>query len=248
MAKLSVIIITMRYLVILALLSSCSPLYLPATRNAPLFTEQGEAQVSGYLSAAGIEAQGAYALSDHIAVTASYAYANQKKTSNTTEYTRKNSYAELGLGIYNTTRSMRWEILAGYGFGESTSSDVYYFFAPAFGQGTETVATGKLQRFFIQPSIGTNNRGTNLSFTPKISWVDFGEFTSGGVTVKPGEKASIFLEPAATLKIHLAGNLFGVFQLGLAVPMSGDPFFKYQQLQASVGIQIDTGGLRTKVY
>lgn len=69
----------MRYLIILALLSSCAPLYLPATRNAPLFTEQGEAQISGFLSAAGIEAQGAYALSDHIALTGSYAYANQKK-------------------------------------------------------------------------------------------------------------------------------------------------------------------------
>lgn len=236
--------LSMRYLIILVALSSCSPLYLPATRNAPLFTEQGEAQFSGYLSAAGIEAQGAYSLTDHIALTGSYAYASQKKTSNSTEYTRKNSYAELGLGIYNTTRSARWEVIAGYGFGESTSSDVYYFIAP----NTETVATGKLQRIFIQPSIGTNNRGTNISFTPKLSWVDFGEFTSSGVTYKPGEKAIIFLEPAATLKVHLAGNLFGMFQLGLAVPMSGDPYFKYQQLQASVGIQIDTGGLRTKVF
>lgn len=234
----------MRYLIILALLSSCAPLYLPATRNAPLFTEQGEAQISGFLSAAGIEAQGAYALSDHIALTGSYAYANQKKTSNSIEYTRKNNYAEVGLGIYNVTRSIRWEIIGGYGFGESTSSDVYYFIAP----NTETVATGKLQRFFIQPSIGTNNRGTNLSFTPKLSWVDFSEFTSSGVTYKPDEKPSIILEPAATLKVHLAGNLFGLFQLGLAVPMSGEPFFKYQSLQASVGIQIDTGGLRTKVF
>ncbi len=238
----------MRYLIVLMLLSSCAPLYLPATRNAPLFTEGGEAQLSGYLSAAGVEGQAAYALTDNIAVTGSYAYANQKKTSNGVEYTRKNSYAELGLGIYNTTRSTRWEILAGYGFGESTSSDVYYFFAPVFGQGTETVATGKLQRIFIQPSIGTNNRGTNFAFTPKVSWVDFSQFTSQGVTVKPNEGASIFLEPAVSMKFHLAGNLFCVGQLGFALPVSGGDYFKYQQLQASIGVQIDTGGLRTRVY
>jgi len=238
----------MRYLLVLVLMSACSPLYLPATRNAPLFTEGGEAQLSGYISAAGIEGQAAYSLTDNIAVIGSYAYANQKKTSNGVEYTRKNSYAEIGLGIYNTTRSTRWEILAGYGFGESTSSDVYYFFAPSFGQGKETVATGKLQRFFIQPSIGTNNRGTNFAFTPKISWVDFSEFSSQGITVKPDEKPGLFLEPAVTMKFHLTGNLFGVAQLGLAVPVSGGDYFKYQQLQASLGIQIDTGGLRTRVY
>jgi hypothetical protein len=237
----------MRYLLILALMASCSPLYLSGTRNTPLFTEGGEAQVTGYLSAAGIEAQGAYSLTDNVVITGSYGYASQKKTSNGVEYSRKNNFAELGLGIYNTTRSLRWEIIGGYAIGESTSSDVYGFFAPTFGAGTETVATGKFSRIIFQPSIGTNSRGTNLSFTPRLSWVDFSEFTSQGVTVKPGEKSVMFLEPAATLKFHLAGNIFGVFQLGLTVPMS-DAFFKYQQLQASVGLQIDTGGLRTRVY
>lgn len=239
----------MRYIIVLCLaLSACAPLYLPATRNAPLFDEQGEAQISGYLSAAGIEAQAAYSLTDNIAITGSYEYANQKKTSNGVEYERKNNYAEFGLGIYNTTRSFKWEVLGGYGFGEGTSSDVYYFFAPAFGVGTETVATGKMTRIFLQPSIGTNNRGTNLSFTPKFSWVDYSEFTSGGVTVQPTDDPVIFLEPAATVKFHLAGNLFMVGQIGLTLPLAGDPYFKYQPMSASIGIQIDTGGLGTRVY
>lgn len=235
----------MRYLLVLALFTSCTPLYLPATRNAPLFDEQGEAQVSGYLSAAGAEVQGAYALTDNIAVTGNYAYANQKKTSNGVEYTRKNGYAELGLGFYNTTRSSRWEIIGGYGFGESTSSDVYYFVTP----GVETLTTAKISRIFLQPSIGTNNRGTNFAFTPKISWVDFSDFTTQDGVVHPHtESAVLFLEPAVTMKFHLAGNIFGIAQVGVAVPISGEPYFKYQQLSASLGIQIDTGGLRTKVY
>jgi len=239
----------MRYLIVLALaLSSCAPLYLPATRNAPLFDEGGEAQFSGYLSGAGLEAQAAYALTDNIAITGSYEYASQKKTSNNVEYTRKNNYAEFGLGLYNTTRSLKWEVLAGYGFGEGTSSDVYYFFAQEFGQGAETVATGKMTRIFFQPSIGTNNRSTNLSFTPKVSWVDYSEFTSGTVTEMPTEDPIIFLEPAVTLKFHLAGNLFMVGQIGFTLPLAGEPYFKYQPLSASMGIQIDTGGLSTRVY
>jgi hypothetical protein len=111
-----------------------------------------------------------------------------------------------------------------------------------------TIATGKMRTIFLQPTIGTNNRGTNLSFTPRVSWVDFSEFNSVGVSVKPNEKASILLEPAATLKFRIKGNLFGMVQLGMAVPINGEPFFKYQALQASIGVQIDTGGLNTKVY
>lgn len=235
----------MRYVLVLALLTSCTPLYLPATRNAPLFDEQGEATLSGYFGGAGAEAQVAYSLTDNIAVIGSYAYANQKKTSNGVEYTRKNGYAEFGLGLYNTTRSSRWEIFAGYGFGESTSSDVYYFVTP----GVETVTTAKLKRIFIQPSIGTKSRGTNISFTPKISWVDFSDFTTvDGVMHPHTENAMVFLEPAATLKFHLTGNIFAIAQVGVNFSLSGEPYFKYQPLSASVGLQIDTGGLSTKVY
>ncbi len=233
----------MRYLFILALMSSCAPLYLSGTRNTPLFKEQGEAQISGYLSAAGVEGQVAYALTDNIAMIGGYSYANQKKTSNGAEYTRKNGIGEIGLGYYNRTRTSRYEIFAGYSFGEGTSSDVYYFILPV-----ETVTTAKMKRFFIQPSIGSNNRNVNLSFTPRISWVDFSDFTGGGVgPVTPNEKTALFFEPAATLKVHLTGNIFGVLQLGVTVPF-GEPYFKYQSLQGSIGLQIDTGGLSTRVY
>ncbi len=234
----------MRYMFILAFMSSCAPLYLSGTRNTPLFKEQGEAQISGYLSAAGAEAQLAYALTDNIAMIGGYAYANQKKTSNGIEYTRKNGIGEIGLGYYNRTRSSRYEIFAGYSFGEGTSSDVYYFITP----GVENVTTAKMRRIFLQPSIGTNNRNTNLSFTPRVSWVDFSDFMGGGVgPVTPSEKAALFLEPALTLKLHLTGNIFAVLQLGMTLAL-GEPYFKYQQLQGSIGLQIDTGGLNTKVY
>ncbi|MDZ4714047.1 MAG: hypothetical protein SH819_01140 [Cytophagales bacterium] len=235
----------MRYLIAFLLLTSCSPLYLPGTRNTPLFREQGEAQLSGFISGAGAEAQVAYALTDNVAVTGSFSYASQKKTN--PDYDRKNLFGEVGLGYYGRSRSVRYELFAGYGMGQSTNYDVYYFFAPFFGQQVNVEATGKVQRIFFQPSIGTNNRGTNIFFTPRISWVDFSEFTSGAISVKPAESPKLYLEPAATLKFHLAGNLYGIFQLGLTVPM-GDTFYTYQPLTASIGLQIDTGGLGTKVY
>lgn len=237
----------MRYIFLLLLAASCSPLYIPNTRNAPLFREQGEAQISAYLTSGGFDAQGAYALSDNVALIGSYSYGSQKQSnvqSNPPDYTRKNSYGEIGIGYYDRTRSSRYEIFAGYGIGEGTSSDQYSF----YGLNNIVVATGKMQRIFLQPTLGTNNRDVNFSFTPRLSYVNYSEFEASGVTMKPNKNAVIFIEPAATLKMRLAGNLFGLFQLGLTTPVSGDDFFDYQPLQVAIGLQIDTGGLRTRVY
>ena len=106
-----------------------------------------------------------------------------------------------------------------------------------------------MQRLFIQPSVGTNNRDVNLIFTPRLAWMGFSEFTRDdtGVTVKPDEKAQFFIEPAGTLKFRLTGNIHALLQLGVALPI-GDSYFDYQPLQGIVGLQIDTGGMRTRVY
>ena len=246
----------MRYICFLLLAASCSPIYIPNTTNAPLFREQGETQIGAYVSSGGLDGQLAYAITDHIGVIGNYSYWSSKKnTPNTpnsttppnTEYTHKHNYAEVGLGYFDRTRSSRFEIYAGYGVGQGTTYDQYYFFKPYYGLDA-TVSTGKMTRIFFQPTIGTNNRDVNLSFTPRLAWVNFSEFTSqAGVVVKPNEKTVMFIEPTAILKMRLAGNLHGIFQLGVTFP-SGDSFFKYQSLQAAIGIQIDTGGMRTKVY
>ncbi len=234
----------MRYIALLLLISSCSTtLYVPNTRNAPLFREQGEAQISGYLTSGGIEAQGAYALTDHVAAIGSYAFMSTKETK-PISYDRKNSYGEIGLGIFDRNRSIRYEVFGGYGMGQGTTADQYYF----YGLNNTVVATGKMQRFFLQPSIGTNNRDFNLIFTPRFSWVNYSEFTSSGVTVKPNEKIQMFIEPSLTAKFRLAGNIHGIIQLGTGVPIPSEVFFNYSTVQTSIGVQIDTGGMRTKVY
>lgn len=241
-----------KYIIVVALATSCSPLYVPSTRNVPLFREQGEFQGSVYLTT-GVDTQLAYAVTDNIAVMANGSFLSTK-ISEPEDYTRSHKYVEGGLGFYNVSKNFRTELFAGFGLGKGTSFSQYYFFTQPFSQ-KDLVATGKYNRIFIQPSIGTNNRNFNLAFTPRISLVDFTEFSSNDndpanavVTIKPNEKPRLFIEPALTGKFPLVGNLQGVFQLGLAVPLSGDVFFDYVPLQVSVGIQLNTGSLRTRVY
>ena len=246
----------MRFFVFLLLAASCAPVYVPTTRNVPLFKGAGEFQASGYLTT-GIDAQAAYALSDNIGVTGSYSWLSQSQNlpPDVVEpsFKRKNSFGEIGLGYYKSTRALRYELYGGYGIGEGTSYSNYYFFAKDFGV-KGIVATGKYQRFYIQPSIGTNNKNFNLAFSMRVSAVNFSEFTSNGfttktVTIDPNEPFHVFFEPALTGKFPLAGNLYGVFQLGLTAPIPSEVYFEYVPLQFAVGIQLKAGGsLRSRVY
>jgi len=230
--------------------TACSPLYVPNTRNVPLFREQGEFQGTIYTSN-GAELQLAYAVSDHVAVMGNASYLSRKQGDQ--DFTRKHFFAEGGIGFYNVKRNLRTELFTGYGIGSGTSFSQYGFFTQYFGQ-KDLVATAKYNRIFIQPSIGTNNRGFNIAFTPRISLVDFTEFSSSDnstqnqVTIKPDESFHLFIEPALTGKFHLVGNLQGVFQLGLTLPTPNDVYFDYVPLQFSLGLQLNTGSLRTKVY
>ncbi len=246
----------MRFIILLVLAASCAPIYVPSTRNVPLFRGAGEFQASVYQST-GNDVQLAYALTNHIGITGNYSILRQKQTlppdAAEPSFQRKNNYAEAGLGLYQSTRSMRYELYGGYGVGQGTSYSNYYFFAQDFGV-KGIVATGKYSRFYIQPSIGTNNKKFNLAFTMRVSGVEFSEFSSNGftattVTKKPNIPLHIFAEPALTGKFQLAGNLNGVFQLGINSPVPAQDDYDYVPFQFAIGVQLKMGGsLRTRVY
>jgi hypothetical protein len=243
----------MRFIFLFGLLATgCSPLYVPTTRNVPLFREQGEFQAT-VIASTGAEVQTALAITDNIAVMVNGSFLRQK-ISEPESYTRSHTFVEGGIGYYKANRRSRIEIFAGYGMGKGTSFSQYYFFT--FGQ-QDLVATGTYNRIFIQPSFGQNNRRFNLAFTPRISLVDFSEFSSSDngrfptQTIKVDdldEKPRLFIEPALTGKFPLVGNLQGMFQLGLNVKASSDLYFDYVPLQFALGIQLNTGSLRTRVY
>lgn len=230
-------------------LSSCAPAYISNTRNVPMFGEANEFAGSVAISS-GVDVQAAYSVSDHVAVMAN-ANAVIKKMSpeGKPSFNRDHFFAEGGLGYFTRTKTARFELFGGYGFGGGKSYESYYFFQT----GTENVVTkADYNRIFIQPSIGTNKKKFNIMFTARVSMVGFTKFTTDDPAAATKEFKSsgyeIMLEPSLTARAHLAGNVRGFFQLGVNRAVNSDVVFNYVPVQASLGIQIHTGQLRTRVY
>lgn len=238
-------------LLLLALLalSSCAPAYLSNSHNTPLFGEAGEFAGAVVLGA-GVEAQLAASITDHVALMAGGAMAFKQYTN--PEWSKDYLFYEGGLGYYGRTKGLRYEFFAGYGMGSGNSYESYFFFQ----SGTQAVVTnGKFQRAFFQPSFGTNNKKFNLIFTPRFSFVNFTEFSTTdpivattAQTYKPTTGYHFFFEPSVITRFHLVGNLHGFFQINLTAPVPNDADYTHLPLGAAVGIQVHTGQLRTRVY
>ena len=235
---------TLPLLILVVLAASCAPAYLPNTRNVPLFREAQEFSAAVNVSAS-LDAQAAYAVTDNIAIMGNYSFLTRQFTD--PDFQKKHNFFEGGLGFYGLTRKFRYEVFAGYGAGKSNSIDQYSFIAKQTGQQQQVEAEGTFNRFFIQPTLATNNRGFNLAFTARVSSTQFTEWVSNDIAYTPEPGGQIFLEPAITAIAPIKGNLRGFFQLGLNVGM-GDVYYDFEPLQFSLGIQLHTGSLRTRVY
>jgi len=239
----------MRLLPILlaAVVSSCAPVYLPNTRNTPLFRGAGEFQGSAWLGS-GLNGHLAYSLTNHVAVMGNVSFTSlrESRTSNNQQFnfTKSHLFYEAGLGVFGRNRGARYELFAGFGQGQGNSLANYGFFGPA-----AVVAEGNYTRIFLQPSIGTNNRKFNVAFTPRVSMINFSEFRAAdGRTHSPQEGPHLFVEPAFTTRFPLAGNLHGMVQAAVNVPVPTDVIFESPSFQLAIGVQLQLGGLRTRLY
>ena len=229
--------------------TSCAPAYISNTRNTPMFGEGNE--FAGTIAvSSGVDVQAAYSVSNHVAVMGNLNTIQKKYTTDdNTTFNRNHFFGEGAVGYFSRTKSSRFELFAGYGMGSGTSYESYYFFHT---QSKNVVTKANYSRIFIQPSIGTNNKKFNLIFTARVSMVSFGEFSTESplatpAMFKPTNGYQVMLEPSITARAHLSGNLRGFFQLGINKSLQ-DVDFNYVPVQASIGIQIHTGQLRTRVY
>ena len=235
----------MRRLMILVLLaaSACAPVYVPNVRNSPMFTKEGEFQASVQIGN-GLEAQAAYAVTGHFGVMANFAYVNTTDSEDEDDYHR-HQFFEGGVGYFldNISNDSFFEVFAGYGRGKGSTFDGFEFFGPQ-----SVAATGTYERIFLQPSVGMNKDDLHFAFAPRISVVDFLEFSNESYSAIINEKPKVFFEPAIIGKANFADNtMFAIFQAGVSLGMSQDIYFDRRTFQLSAGLGLRLGGARKLV-
>ena len=234
----------MKNFIFLALvISSCAPVYVPNARNSPLFTKAGEFQGSIQFGN-GIDAQGAIAVTNHIGLMGNFSYADNKSPDpdDIDDYHR-HKFFEGGIGYYENDGKWCYEIFAGYGKGEGSSYDTYDFFDYS---SDPLRATGKFERFFIQPAFGLNKKIMHVSFVPRITLVDFKEFSSDAAVAPyiAADDPKVFFEPAVIGRVNLMDNhMFFTFQGGLSLPIS-KTYYEYRPVYISTGIGFRIGGIK----
>ena len=231
-----------KFVLILVVATSCAPVYVPNARNSPLFTQAGEFQGSMQVGN-GLDLQGAVSITNHIGLMANYSYADRNTSTYDPDYEdnyHHHKFFEGGIGYYENDGNWCYEVFAGYGRGEGASFDEYEWWGSQTGR-----ATGKFERYFIQPAFGLNKKVMHVSFVPRISIVDFSEFTNDIVTYPIDENPSVFIEPAVIGKVNLMDNhLFFIFQAGFSFPASSSVYYDYRPFQFSTGMGFRFGGIR----
>jgi hypothetical protein len=221
-----------KFIFLVCVLSSCAPVYVPNIRNSPMFQKGGEFQAAVQVGN-GIDGQVAVSFTDHFGLIANYNYINRDKGTNDS---LRHNLLEAGLGYFTNKEDMFFEIFAGYGKGEGFSTGTIFDLQNV---------TGKYERYFIQPALGMNHKYIHVSFVPRISIVDFKEYSIGSVSYVVNEDPKVFFEPCVVMKVNTDNNrFFYTLQGGVSVSVSNDLYFDHRKYQVATGFGVRLGGVR----
>lgn len=225
----------------LVALCSCAPVYVPNLRNSPMFTKGGEFQASVQIGN-GIEGQSAFAVTDHFGVMSNYAYIDQTDSENDENYHR-HRFFEGAAGYFTNNDENFFEVFAGYGRGKASTFDGFEFFGPQ-----SVAATGRYERYFLQPAFGLNKDDMNFAFVSRVSMVDFYEFANEIGSSPVHEEPKFFFEPAIVGRANFANNnMFVTFQAGACLGMSDNVYFDRRTFQLAGGVGFRLGGVKKLV-
>jgi hypothetical protein len=221
--------------------SACAPVYVPNVRNSPMFTKDGEFQASAQIGN-GLEVQSAYAVTEHFGVMANFAFIDQSNLEDEEDYHR-HQFFEGGAGYFLNNEESFFEVYVGYGRGKGTTFDAFEFF------GSQSVAaTGRYERYFIQPAFGLNKDEMNVAFAPRFSVVDFYEFSTEIARTAIQEKPKMFFEPAIIGRANFAGNhMYVTFQAGASLGMNQSVYFDRRTFTISGGLGLRLGAKKKLV-
>ncbi|NCU04086.1 MAG: hypothetical protein GXC73_08885 [Chitinophagaceae bacterium] len=233
------------------LLSSCTLFrfaYSPTIQQIPAFKEKNESRVVASVASTlvGTEnsysLQGAYAVSDHFALTAAWngslrsqdELTTSSGNNTNTEVVKYNrSSAEFGAGIFypiSKDKQVFFELYGGYGFGTNDITDNIIS-----NSGSTGFHNSKTNRFYFQPSISFHP-GNNFTITPAL------RFTSIGYTGIKTNYDNNELESYQLLDIARKRLLFVEPALMTSFGFESAPWFR---IQAQINGSMLTGSSNT---
>ena len=214
--------------IIMLITFSCSPEYLPNMASTPLFEDKGEIQANIGAGISGIDAQLAYAVTDHIGVMSNTSF--QKQTSDTTDDFHRHNFVEFGAGYYtNISDRATVSVYGGYGFGDVKSKVDNNLI-------DNDVTDADFNRFFLQPSIGVTTRHFDASLAPRLVFVDV---DYNEEVLNEAEGYHPIIEPVITTRFGFENVKF-ITQAGLSLPLNSKKLdFDIQPIIFSVGVHLN---------
>ena len=267
-------------LICLTIISCRTPrfVYSPAPPNNPYFRERGESKLAAYYSTGadaneltneynnGFDLQGAYAVSDHFALTADYfkrsekdgIYEDNRTYFDTSLVRYKRRLTSIGAGYFTpitNDRKITMNIYGGLGFGKYSFSDDGF----DNGAGYHRDYSSDMTKWYIQPSINFfvgNYFRTGL--ISKVSWVRFNDIETSYTSAElsyldldrlPGRTLRFF---EATWNVQVSFRNKNWFYLDGGFTFSSDPFvnddtnLEARNFNASIGISLDLSKINRK--
>lgn len=223
-------------------LISCGPVYVPQSRNVPLFSGKGEFNGNVSAGSSGTNIQAAYALSDRVGMITNFMTANNE--SSVPSNNRRHTAGEIGLGYYQR-QAFAFEVYAGMGLGKGHGSDS----ASWFTQNDHRELAARYHKFFVQPSIGIFSKRFEGAFTVRVTAVEFDDLDlwMDGEEKPISQHTRFFFEPALTVKAYPFDERFYVLgQLGVCHLMNSErddesPDYEnmpYEPFNLSVGLGV----------
>ena len=254
---------------IVLLCTSCASRYMysPSAHNVPVFTEQGDSKIGASYSTNageeddnsghGLDVQGAYAVTKHVAVQAGYSTRSEKTIdSNANAYfdhsniRYKRRMFEVGAGYFRSIHKRDKIFFAAYGgmgFGQFSFKDngvdnnqlLYTRFHKA-----------NVTKYYLQPAVMFINRGFVTSLAVRATLIDFNHIQTDYTAQELEElkiddissNAYVFFEPAVILSYQfkklpgLRIECQGGFSAHLRVE---DKYLSHKEANFSAGLVFD---------
>jgi hypothetical protein len=242
--------ITLLILLVLSLSSCTHYYYIPNTKNVPLFRKSQEyrfsAATGGGETINNVDFQGAYAITDNIAVMSNYMKA--KAGNKTEESWGEGRYFESAVGYYKPVfKKAVVEVYGGAGFSnqyhEYDGRNNMYNPSNPVSNGIATFSDLSYNKLFIQPSFGFNTVYFDIAYTLGFSRVNFHkvshniykEYSEYSIVQEIANNKTVYLlEDAVTLRV---GWKYIKLQLQFQnVRQLSKPEFQFEKSAGSLGL------------